>query len=678
MKNAGFSFLPLVLALMIALSACKPKNATQSAKSQEDMGPALLIFPGEDTVYKGDFEYVYQKNNGGWEDAKKHTQDQYKEYLDLYIKFKRKVLEAEANGLHETDAFKSEFEGYRKQLAQPYLVDKSVQEDLVKEAYERSKVVISASHILILCGPEATPADTLKAYNKAAAIRDSIVNMGKAFDEMAKRNSEDPSAKTNYGDLGYFSVFDMVYPFETGAFNTSKGEVSQPTRSGYGYHLIKINDRMENPGKKTAAHLIVRVGPQYSTKTDEEAEARIAEIHGLLSQGSDWNEMVRKYSDDPNTNERGGDLGKGRLIPEMENAKRTLGNGEFSKPFQTSFGYHILKVTDVEEVKSFEEAEPEIKNRISRDARSTLSRERLISKVKRENDFQQNDENIARLVKHIEDRAQASAYNRGFWRPVDSLMGDLYELEVYTLGNGANKVTGTMRDFIAHYTKARKGMDGATVAQATTRFMNNFFEDAALEYEEQQLPKKYREYRELLKEYRDGILLFTLTEEKVWRKAVEDTTGLQNYYDTHKSDFMAAERVVVDEYITDGEDAIKEVEGMLKAGKTEQDITDAINVNSSLKLTVRTQTYEKGKSDAIDPLFGKSMGYISPVDVYGNNRYRIFVVKEKLPAGQKAFEDAKSEAITQYQNHLEAEWLKELEGKYPVTVKEEIIEKLFK
>lgn len=644
----------------------------------EDMGPALLVFPGNDTVYKGDFEYVYQKNNGGWDVAKTHTQDQYQEYLDLYINFKRKVLEAEANGLHETDAFKNEFEGYRKQLAQPYLVDKSVQEDLIKEAYDRSKVVLKASHILILAGPESSPADTLKAYNKAMAIHDSIVNMGKDFAEMAKRNSEDPSAKTNLGDLGYFSVFDMVYPFETGAYNTPAGKVSKPVRSGYGYHVIKVNDRMDNPGKKTGAHLIVRVGPQYSTKTDEEAEARIAEIHGLLKSGSDWNEMVRKYSDDPNTNERGGDLGKGRLIPEMETAKRTLKKGEFSEPFQTAFGYHILKVTDVEEVKSFDEAKPEIKNRISRDARSTLSRERLIAKVKRENDFRTYQEGIDRFVKHIEDREQAAGYNRGFWRPVDSLMGDLYDVKVYSLGNGANQVDGTIRDYIAHYSKARKGVDGATVAQATQRFMNSFFEDAALEYEEQQLPKKYREYRELLKEYRDGILLFTLTEDKVWRKAVEDTTGLQNYYDTHKSDFMAAERVVVDEYITDGEDAIKQVEQMLNAGKSEQEITEAINVNSSLKLTVRTQTYEKGKSQAVDPLFGKAVGHISGIDTYGNNRFRIFVVKEKLPAGQKSFDDAKSEAITQYQNYLESEWLKDLEGKYPVSVKEDVIGKLFK
>lgn len=663
---------------MIALSACKPKDASQSSKMMEEQGPALLIFPGEDTVYKGDFEYVYQKNNGGWDAAAKHTQEQYKEYLDLYINFKRKVLEAEANGLHETDAFKNEFEGYRKQLAQPYLVDKSVQEELIEEAYERSKVVVSAAHILFLAGPETPPADTLKAYQKALSIRDSIVNHDKDFSEMAKRHSEDPSAKSNLGDLGYFSVFDMVYPFETGAFNTPLGTVSEPVRSGYGYHLIKVNDRMDNPGKKTAAHLIVRVGPQYSTKTDEEAEARINEIHKLLEEGSDWNEMVRKYSDDPNTTERGGDLGKGRLIPEMENAKRSLGNGDFSPPFQTSFGYHILKITDVEEVKTFEEAKPEIKNRISRDARSTLSRERLIAKVKRENDFRSYPDNIALFAKHIEDQGQTSAYARGFWRPVDSLMGNLYDVRVYSLGKGANVVHGTVRDFINYYTKERKGMDGVNAQQATDRFMNSYFEEAALDYEEMQLPKKHREYRELLKEYRDGILLFTLTEDKVWRKAVEDTTGLQNYFNSHKADFMASERVVVNEYITDGEAAIKQVEGMLKEGKTEQEISDAINVNSSLKLTVRTQTYEKGKSSSVDQLFGKAIGYISPVDVYGNNRYRIFVVKENLPAGQKEFADAKSEAITQYQNYLEAEWLKELKEKYPVTVEEKVIEKLFK
>ncbi len=678
MNKAGFSLFSLVIALLIGLSSCKPKEVATATTTMEDDGPALLIFPGTDTVYKGEFEYVYQKNNGGWDEAKAHTPEQFQEYLDLYINFKRKVLEAEANGLHETESFKTEFNGYRKQLAQPYLVDKNVQKELIQEAYDRGNMVVSASHILVMVGPDASPADSLKAFNKITNLRDSIVSGGQDFNDIAKRNSEDPSAKSNAGDLGYFSVFDMVYPFESGAYNTPKGEVSQPVRTSFGYHLIKVKDKMENPGKKTSAHLIVRVGAQYSAKTEAEAKARIDELHKELKNGADWREMVRKFSDDPNTNERGGDLGNGRLIPEMENVKRQLGEGEISEPFQTAFGFHIMKVTEIEKRKTFEEAEPEIKSRIARDPRSTLSKSRLIDRIKRDNNFQRNDENLAKFAQYIIDEGQDGMYLKGFWRPNDSTAGPLYPLPIYTIGSGDNMTTGTIKDFVDDYVATRKGLNGATVELATNNFADKFIEKEVLAFEEKQLPKKYREYRELLKEYRDGILLFTLTEEKVWRKAVEDTTGLQAYYDSNKDQFTAGERVVVDEYITDNRDVIDEVEGMLKAGRSEEEITSEINKVSSLRLTVRQQSYERGKSQLIDPMFSESAGYISPVNVYSNNRFRIFVLKEKLPAGQKSFEDAKSEAITQYQNYLEKEWLKELEERYPVSVQDNVFDQLFK
>lgn len=676
MTKSGFPFFFLAVACVVIFTGCKPKSVTQS-DSLKPSTPALLTFPGKDTVYQDEFEYVYQKNNGGWDDAKGHTQDQFQEYLDLYINFKRKVLEAEANGLHETESFKTEFEGYRKQLAQPYLVDKSVQEELVKEAYDRSQFVVNAAHILILAGPDSSPADTLKAYNKAMSLRDSIVNGGKPFAAIAEKHSEDPSARSNKGDLGYFSVFDMVYPFETGAFNAKIGEVTMPIRTGYGYHLIEVKDRVSSTGKKTAAHIIIRVGPQYSAKTEEEANSRIQEIYQELKGGADWLELCRKYSDDPNTRERGGDLGQGRLIPEMEDIKRKLGEGDFSKPFSTSFGHHILKITEEEPVKTFAEAEPEIKSKIARDARSTLSRERLIARVKKDNSFKTIPENIDRFVGFIDEQAQTQQYIKGFWRPTDSLMAELYPLPIYSIGSGNNKHEGTVKDFVGYYTKARKGVEGTTTARATEKFLSTFYDEEALAYEERQLPKKYREYRELLKEYRDGILLFTLTEDKVWRKAVEDTTGLKNYYDTNKSDFMADERVVLDEYISDKRETIEQVDRLLKKGMSGEEISKEINAESALNVTLRTQTYEKGKSNQIDPFFAQQPGYQSPISDYGNNRFRIFVLKEQLPAGQKSFDDAKSETITQYQNFLEAEWLAELKAKYPVMVNQGTFQKLF-
>ncbi len=677
MKKPKSSNLFFAVVVTLFVLGCKTKDKLSGGKVQIEKQVPLLVFPGHDTVYQDEFEYVYQKNNGGWDAAKEHTQSQYQEYLDLYINFKRKVLDAEANGLHETKAFKTEFEGYRKQLAQPYLVDKTVQQELIIEAYERGQEVINAAHILLMCSPEATPADTLKVYNRAFGLRDSILN-GADFGSIAAKYSEDPSAKSNKGDLGYFTVFDMVYPFESGAYDTEEGEISMPIRSGYGYHLIKVKDRMKSTGRKTAAHLIIRVGPQYSAKTEEEAKNRIQEIYNELKGGADWREMVRKYSDDPNTNQKGGTLGQGRLIPEMENVKRNLGKGEFSEPFETSFGHHILSIIEIEPIKTFKESEAEIKSRIARDARSTLSQERLIARVKRENGFSINQENIDKFNQFLEAQKVTPQYIKGLWRPVDSLMIDLKDLPIYSIGTGEEKIQGTVMDFAGYYVAARKGLEGVTIRQATDRFVEGYFEKEVLAFEESQLSKKYRDYRELLKEYRDGILLFTLTEDKVWRKAVEDTTGLKEYYNSHKDDFRAGERVKVDEYISDTQSTLSRVLEMLKAGRTEEDITKELNASSSLNLTIRTQMYEKGKSEAIDPLFAQEPGYTSEVTNYGNNRFRIFVLKELVPAGLKSFEDAKSEAITQYQSHLEDTWMKELETRYPVIVKKDIANNLFK
>jgi peptidyl-prolyl cis-trans isomerase SurA len=658
------------------------KSGGKTKSNKKD--PALLVFPGKDTVHKSDFEYVYQKNNGGWEAVKSHSQEQLKEYLALYINFKRKVLEAQAEGLQNSDAFKNEFEGYRKQLAQPYLVDKNSQEELVHEAYDRGKEIIGASHILIACGPDATPEDTMKAFKKISAIRDSIVNNGKDFSEMAGRHSTDPSARSNKGDLGYFSVFDMVYPFESGAYKTKVGEVSKPVRSSFGYHLIKVYDRVPNTGKKTAAHIIIRVGAQYTAKTEEQAKAMINEIEQKLKAGADWNELCEKYSDDPNTAKKGGALGQGRLIPEMETYKRKLGANEFSEPFTTSFGHHILKVTEVEPVKSFDESAPELKSRIARDARSTLSRERLISRVKKEYNFQMQNDGVAKFVKAIDDQGAAALYTKGFWKPVDSLFKDLYNVPLYTMGDGNQKKTGTIRNYIDWYINAHKGFEGASTKQVTDKLMPMFVEQEVLNYEELQLPKKYREYRELLKEYRDGILLFTLTEDKVWRKAVEDTTGLKQFYADNKSKFTADERVSVTEYSTGKKEMIEEVQKLLAAGKTEKQIDEEINKSSALNIRIRTQSYEKfsPSGDNQTPpveaqMFGHQPGFKSDIIATGNN-YRILVLQENLPAGQKTFEEAKSECITQYQNYLEAEWLKDLEAKYPVEIKEKVLAKLYK
>lgn len=654
----------------LILAACKtqqpvatPSSPTASLSKQTT---SLLTFEG-DTVSMAEFERVYQKNNGGAEAVKSHTVDQYREYLDLYINFKRKVFEAEAMGLHETPAFKQEFETYRKQLAQPYLSAQEVEDKIIQEAYDRSKALVKASHLLIQVPQDAKPADTLRAYQRVMGYRDSILSGGKSFAYMAETYSEDPSAKQNQGDLGYFSVFDMVYPFESAAYETPVGEVSEPIRTQFGYHLIRVNDKIDNPGQKQVAHIIVRIGDRYSAKDTAQAEAKIEELHQMLQDGADFAELARQHSDDPGSARNGGNLGTNRLLPEMEAWKLKLGEGEVSEPFTTRFGWHILKVTEVDSIPDFETAKPGLKQRVSRDLRAQISKDALLNRIKSENDYQFFEENFETFKATLD-----VDFPRGQWKP-DTNRQNIYNLPLFSLGA---EYTAYIQDLIDFYQKGRIRHFRKTPDQAAEAVRASFEERELLAFEEEQLPEKNPEFRHLVQEYRDGILLFTLMEQKVWKKAVEDSVGLRAYYEAHTDSFMADVMLDVKEYRSTEAEVMQRVKTLLAQGKSEQEIDSIINASSSLSLRTTTQSYEKGKSNLPESVFAQEVGYQTDV-LEQDGFYRILIIEEKYPAGIKPFDKAKSECITLYQDYLEQQWLDELAAKYPVEINEDAFSNLF-
>lgn len=661
--------LPLLMGIIALgiLSACKTTKDVVVTPPPVKNEKVLLSFSKEN-VSKAEFERVYAKNNGGPEAASAHTTEQFQEYLDLYVNFKRKVFEAEAMGLDTTPAFIQEFGTYKKQLAQPYLSAKEVENQLIQEAYERSGYLVNASHLLINATPEASPEDSLRAYNQALAYRDSIVNGGKSFGEIAQKYSQDPSAKSNKGDLGFFSAFDMVYPFETAAFTTEVGQVSMPVRSQFGYHLVKVNDRIKNEGTKRSAHIIIRIGDRYSAKNEEQAKEKIDEIYQKLKDGADFGALAAQQSDDPGSASKNGDLGTGRLLPEMEAYKLKLSEGEFSEPFSTRFGWHIMKVTEVQKQATFEEAMPGLKQRISRDSRSQISKSALINRIKKENEYALVGDNFNQFKASLDEK-----FPRGSWTP-DTAQAELYAKPLFQLAGG---YTQSIQDFIDYYKQTRSRAPNLSPQSAADRFLNSFVEKQLLQYEEDLLPEKNPEFRYLLKEYRDGILLFTLMEQKVWKKAVEDTTGLKAFYESNKDDFKADVILDVKEYRSTEKSTIEQVEKLLKEGKTETQIDSAINRESSLNLRITSQSYEKGKADLADELFDQSVGFQSDI-IQQTEFFKVLVIEEKYPAGIKPFEKAKSESITRYQDHLESEWLKELEQKYPVKINETVFGELYK
>ncbi len=628
----------------------------------------VLLDFDRDRVSKQEFERVYAKNNGGREEAATHTQAQLEEYLDLYIKFKRKVFAAEDRGLDTTEAFLREFNQYKKQLVQPYLSAKDVEDRLVKEAFDRSQFRVSASHLLIRVDPTATPADTLAARNRIEAYRDSILNHGKDFAEMAQAYSEDPSAKENQGDLGFFTVFQMVYPFETAAFNTEVGTVSEPIRTQFGYHIVYVKERIKNTGTKRAAHIIVRVGDRYTAKTEEQAQEIVQELYKRLENGEDFAELANQFSDDPRSATRGGDLGTGRLLPSMEDYKLKLGEGEYTEPFKTPYGWHILKVTEVEKAETFEEAERGLRLRIQRDSRNQLSQQALMERIRTEGNYQANSGTLAAFTSAVSD-----AFPRGTWQP-DSTTEPLLAQTLFTL---AGDYKATVQDLIAYYRKNRISLPGTSVEEAVKEVAKRFEEAELLAYEEAQLPEKNEDFRLLLQEYRDGILLFTLMEEKVWKKAVEDTTGLVAFYEANPDSFMAGERIEVREFRTSDEAAAEQVKEALAKGMSDEAIDSVMNLENALNVRITSQIYEQGDTYMPDGLFEEKEGYVTDVMKQGSF-FRVLRITMRKPAGLKPLDEARSEAITKYQDYLERTWLAELEQTYPVKVNRKAFDKLYK
>jgi peptidyl-prolyl cis-trans isomerase SurA len=357
---------------------------------------ATLVKLGKNAIItQAEFEYAYAKANGGWDVAKTHSPEQWREYLKAYINFRRKVAQAQEEKLDTASSFRQEYEAYIRQLARPFLMEREVLDTLLRKMYERMREEVRASHILVKGQDSA-------AYARALALRDSIVRGGRSFEEMARLYSEDPAAPETGGDLGYFSAFDMVAPFEDAAYNTPVGQVSMPVLTRFGYHLIYVKERGPNPGARKTAHILVRWGPTYAAKDSTEAYKRIQEIYERLKKGESFEELAKNYSDDPFSAARGGELGWMRLFPDMEAVKRRLGAGEISAPFRTKYGWHILKVLEVKPVRSFEEMRGELKARLQRDERYKAAEKQYFDQRLKAYNYQENPATREALFKALD------------------------------------------------------------------------------------------------------------------------------------------------------------------------------------------------------------------------------------------------------------------------------------
>lgn len=673
--------------------------------------PVIMTINGKN-VYKSEFENVYKKNNG--KEINKE-QKSISEYVDLFSTFKMKVFEAEVNGLDTNSSFKTELAGYRKQLASPYLTDKNVKDALLVEAYERMKTEVKAQHILIRIEEGALPKDTIEAYTRLLIIRDAILkkpisaariaeyenilkkssagitkhstkkdsanyhsklnavtnlntytNTGEdTFIAVAKKTSEDPSAAENGGDLGYFSSLQMVYPFENTAFKLNVGEISMPIRTRFGYHILKVNDKRPSQGEILTAHIMVSFTKDMGEKDKANLKTKIDEIYTKLKSGSKFEDIAQQFSDDKQSAEKGGQLqwfGSSRMPVEFEKAAFELqNNGDYSEPFTTKYGWHIVKRLDKKGLASFDEMKADLKQRIEKDSRTQAGKTSLIAKIKKENNFKENLISKSQFLKVID-----STVYQGKW---ESKKADkLGNKELISLGT-TKKTQNDFAKYIESHQTARAIMDNNMFLQQSYK---EFVDETVINFEDAQLETKYPEYKNLLKEYRDGILLFDLTDREVWSKAIKDTAGLRVFYSKNKTNYLWEERAETTTYKCLNDKIAKQVRGLLNKNKTEKEIIEVINKSSQLNLTSESVTYLKGENKDVDANWKKGIVSNNIID-NKENKVVVLVINTILNKTPKTIAEAKGTITADYQTYLEKEWLSYLKNKYTVKVNEEVL-----
>ncbi len=520
--------------------------------AENNLNDPVLIRIADQEISLSEFEEIYRKSNV---DSHVAEPKSVKDYLEMYIDFRLKVSAAMEAGLHTNPGFVSELAGYRKQLAQQYLVDHEVTDRLLDEAYERSQYDVWVSHILLQLNEHAAPADTLAVFNRMMELRDRAL-AGEPFSELAIQYSDDPSAKGreatqqqparrgNAGNLGFFSVFNMVYPFETAAYNTPVGEISMPIRSSFGYHILKVHDRLPAMGQAQVAHIMLMTPLGMEESEVEEKKQKIGRIHQQINDGADFSEMVATYSEDRQSVPREGKMppfASNRIVPQFVKAIHELEEGEISEPVRSDFGWHIIKLIERTPPPSYEEAYGDLRNRIQRDIRSQLGQEVVIERLKREYQLEMDHRALEDFYNVVDESIFSAQWDQG---KAAHLQDELFRFasEYYS-----------QQDFAEYLANTQARQTAMEVEHYIYMVFDRFVNQEILAYEDARLEEKYPEFRMIMQEYHDGILLFEITDQKVWSKATSDQEALLKFYEMYAEelnwdDFDGNRGAVIAEY----------------------------------------------------------------------------------------------------------------------------------
>jgi peptidyl-prolyl cis-trans isomerase SurA len=630
----------------------------------------LMVIGGK-TIMRTEFERIYHKNNGNLKSAEQTTLS---DYLNLFINFKLKVIEAESLGMDTLSGFHNELAGYRDQLAKSYMTNNSVNERLTREAYDRMQWDVFVSHIFVQCDELSSPSDTLKAFTKIEAISKRLAK-GESFGALARELSEDPTSSVNEGRLGYITAFQLIYPlgyaFETAAYTTPVGQCSSPFRTKFGYHIVRVGDKIPARGQVNVAHIMKAFPEGSSAGKIEKARLDILALYDSLNKGADFARLATKYSDDGYSARKGGELGwfgTGRMVQEFEEHAFSIKTpGSYCAPFQTRFGWHIIRLLDKKGIPAYEAAKPDIEKMIPRDERGSLTKQQLESDLCKEYGYTAYPENLRVFYTLVD----SSFFKQG-WKKDQA---PELKLPLFKFGNSEVN-QNDFRDYLISHRITVKQPSAIT-------YVNNQYRDFRTQYvfnyAKDRLETKYDEFRDLMQEYHDGILLFDLTDKMVWTKALKDSAGLQAFYEANKMQYIWGPGVNASIYRCSDPSIVKKARSLAqKRMKNNMNAETFIHTlcpkdtaGSCLKIT--DGNYEKGDEPLIDSLQWKK-GISETIIQEG--RPVFVVINALLPTRPRQLNECRGLVTASYQDYLEKEWIHSLRQKYPVRINNEILSKV--
>lgn len=613
--------------------------------------------------YTDEFIRVYNKN---LDLVKDDSQKNLDNYLELFLGYKLKVEKANKIGLQDGVTYQNELKSYRTQLSKSYMNDSKVTNELVQEAYDRMQKEVRASHILVLVAEGASPADTLKAYNKIKDIKNRL-NAGEDFNLVAQKYSEDPSVKDNNGDLGYFSAFRMVYPFESAAYTTNVGDVSKPFKTRFGYHIVKVIDKRDNKGEVTIAHIMILKPTTKDSQLDAKAKQTIDDIYQKIQQGERFENLAQQFSEDKSSAPKGGVLqrfGSGQLSSEeFENVAFSLQNkDDISKPFQSQFGWHIVKLIEKHPLQSLAEMKSELEEKVRRDERSLLITNSLAKKLRAKYAFTTDKKMVAAVKKNVTNDFYAQT-----WQAPENASD--YSKAILTIDKLKDVSGVAFLNFIELQQKAKSKT--APIAKLVDELFEKFIDEQVTTYHNENLENEFPEFRYVMDEYRDGLLLFDLMEREIWTKAKTDTLGLTDYFEKNIKNYQWKKRYNTNIFSSTDKSIITKVKKFLDRGKSLTYIKEQLNKEGKINVMVKSGLFEEDYD--ILPAYNNLVKGVSPV-VTKDEYYFVVDVTEVKQIEAKKLTECTGKVVNDYQQFLEANWVDELKKEFKIKVNSDVFQ----